>query len=74
MMRVRARANATREVSMVIQPASPLLGNVGRGARAAGGVKYEVAGVGGHQDAALDRGCRGLHHVRLILFRPSIFP
>ena len=31
--------------------AAPLLGDVGRGARAAGGVKHEVAGIGGHEDA-----------------------
>ena len=35
---------------------TPLLGDVGGGARAAGRVKDEVAGVGGHEDAALDDG------------------
>ena len=34
--------------------AAPLLGDVGRGARAAGGVENEIAGVGGHQDAAFN--------------------
>ena len=33
---------------------APLLGDVGRGARAAGRVQHQVAGVGGHQNAALD--------------------
>ena len=38
---------------------APLLGDIGGGARAAGRIEHEVAGVGGHQDAALDdlRGC-----------------
>ena len=34
--------------------AAPLLGDVGGGAGAAGGVEDEVAGVGGHEDAAFD--------------------
>ena len=34
--------------------AAPLLGDVGGGAGTAGGVEDEVAGVGGHDDAALD--------------------
>ena len=34
--------------------AAPLLGDVGGGARAAGGIKDEVAGVGGHEDAAFN--------------------
>ena len=39
--------------------AAPLFGDVGGGARAAGGVQHQVAGVGGHEDAALDDfGCR----------------
>ena len=33
--------------------AAPLLGDGGRGAGAAGRVEYEVAGVGGHENAAL---------------------
>ena len=35
--------------------AAPLLGDVRGGAGAAGGVEDEVAGVGGHEDAALNR-------------------
>ena len=33
---------------------SPLFGNVGGGARAAGGVKHQVAGVSGHQHTTLN--------------------
>ena len=33
---------------------APLLGHIGRGPRAAGGVEDQIAGVGGHQDAALN--------------------
>ena len=45
---------------------APLLGDVRGGAGAAGGVEDEVAGVGGHQDAALnDFGIRCLHNVDL---------
>ena len=32
---------------------APLLGDIGGGAGAAGGIEHEVARVGGHQDAAL---------------------
>ncbi len=32
----------------------PPLRHVGRGAGTAGGVEYEVAGIGGHEEAALD--------------------
>ena len=41
--------------------APPLLGHVGRGAGAAGGVQHQVAGVGGHQDAALYDFGTGFH-------------
>ena len=34
--------------------AAPLLGNVGSRAAAAGGVEHEIAGVGGHEETALD--------------------
>ena len=34
--------------------AAPLFGDIGGGAGAAGGVENKVAGVGGHQDAALN--------------------
>ena len=33
---------------------APLLGDVGRGAGAAGRVEHEIAGIGGHEDAAFD--------------------
>ena len=35
----------------------PLLGHIGGGARTARRVQHQVAGVGGHQDAALDHVC-----------------
>ena len=34
--------------------AAPLLGDIGGGAGAAGGIEHKVAGVGGHQDAAFN--------------------
>ena len=33
---------------------SPLLGHEGRGAAAAGGIEDQIAGIGGHQEAALN--------------------
>ena len=42
---------------------APLFGDVGGGAGATGGVEDEVAGVGGHEDAALDYFCRCLNDV-----------
>ena len=36
-------------------PSAPLLGDIGRGARAAGGIEHEVAGVGGHEDATFNK-------------------
>lgn len=45
---------------------SPLLSDVSRGARAAGRVKHEIAGVGGHKDTAFCHFDIGLDHVRLI--------
>ena len=53
-MRARASASATREVSMVIQRRPHCSATVGGGAGTAGRVEHEVAGVGGHQDAAFD--------------------
>ena len=56
MMRARASARATREVSMVIQRrphcSAPPLVYIRGGAGAAGGVEDEVARVGGHEEAA----------------------
>jgi len=46
--------------------AAPLLGDIGGGAAAASGVEDEVAGVGGHQDAAFDDPCVGLHNVGFV--------
>ena len=45
--------------------AAPLLGDVGCCAAAASGVEYEVAWVGGHQNAALNNLRIGLHNVGL---------
>ena len=42
---------------------TPLLGDVGGGAGAAGRVQHEVAGVSGHQDAAFHNLQSGLNHV-----------
>ena len=53
-MRARASASATREVSMVIQRRPHCSATIGRGARAAGRIEHKVAGVGGHEEAALD--------------------
>ena len=47
--------------------AAPLFGDVGGGAGAAGGVEHEVAGVGGHEDAALDDFLCSLNDIYLIL-------
>ena len=53
-MRARASASATREVSIVIQRRPHCSATVGGGAGTAGRVEHEVAGVGGHQDAAFN--------------------
>ena len=44
---------------------APLLGDVGRRAAAAGRVEDEVAGVGGHEEAALDDLCVASEQRRL---------
>ena len=46
---------------------APLLGHVGGGAGAAGGVQHQVAGVSGHQDAAFYHFGVGLYHVGLVV-------
>ena len=46
--------------------AAPLLGNVGGGSRAAGGVEDEVAGISGHENASLDNYARcSLYYISL---------
>ncbi len=45
--------------------AAPLFGDVGGCAGAAGGIEYEVAGVGGHEDATLDNRPARLHDIDL---------
>ena len=66
MSRVRASASATRRRVDGDPPPAPLLRDVGRRAAAAGRVEDEVAGVGGHQDAALDDLRVGLDDVDLV--------
>ena len=56
---------------MVIQRPAPLLGDVGGGAGAAGGVENKVAGVGGHEDAAFQYLGTGLYHVFLVSIEPG---
>ena len=51
--------------------AAPLLGDVRGGAGAAGRVEHQVAGVGGHQDAALD-GLLGLVSTTYTLSEPNV--
>ena len=66
----RARASARGDAGGVDgDPAAPpLLGDVRRGAGAAGGVQEEVAGVGGHQDATLwNKPLSCLHDINLCL-------
>ena len=67
MRRVRARARATRLVSHGDPAPAPLLGDIGGGAAAAGGVEHQVAGVGGHQEAALDDSVIRLNDVDLVV-------
>ena len=59
-------------------PPPPLLGHVGGGAGAAGGVQHKVAWISGHQNATLDQSCRRLHHinfgVRPALYTANIIP
>jgi len=47
--------------------AAPLLRDRGGGARAAGGVEDQVARVGGHEEAALDRLYPALHNVDFLI-------
>jgi hypothetical protein len=58
-MRVRASASATRLVSHVIPTASPLLCNISRRAATAGWIKYQIAGIGGHEQTTFNNldGC-----------------
>ena len=46
--------------------AAPFFGDVGGGSAAAGGVEYQVAGVGGHQNAAFDNAGIGLHDINFL--------
>ena len=52
-------------------PPPPLLGHVGRGAGAAGRVQHQVAGVGGHQDAAFYDFRTCLYHIYLVSAKAS---
>src|SRR5690606_2379389 len=46
--------------------AAPFLGDKGGGAGAAGGIEYQVAGVGGHQNTAFDNSIIRLNNINLI--------
>ena len=60
----RARQRQRDAAGVDRDPApAPLLGDIGGGAGAAGGIEDQVAGVGGHQDAALDHLGAGLDDV-----------
>ena len=50
---------------------TPMLGYVGRGPRATGGVQHQVAGVCGHQDAALQDIAGSLYNIYLCLAKAS---
>jgi hypothetical protein len=52
----------------------PLLGDIGGGARTARRVQYQVARVGGHQDAALDDLLRSLNHIEFVSASRRIIP
>ncbi|KFB73207.1 MAG: hypothetical protein AW09_001544 [Candidatus Accumulibacter phosphatis] len=54
--------------------AAPLLSDGRGGARAAGGVEDEVAGVGGHQHAAFDEFGSSLNDVNLVGRRRCVTP
>ena len=54
MMRARASAKATREVSIVIQRRPHCSATVGGRAGTASRVEHKVTGVGGHQEATFD--------------------
>ena len=51
--------------------AAPLLGDVRGGAGAAGGIEDEVAGIGGHEDAALDDFFCCLNNIGFTLLKHS---
>ena len=50
-------------------PSAPLLGDVGGRTGTAGGIEHQIAGVRGHQDAALDGLRVRLYHVSLVFRR-----
>ena len=70
-MRARASASATREVSIVIQRRPHCSATVGGGAGTAGRVEHEVAGVGGHQEAALNHLRVGLNDIDLVVAKAA---
>ncbi len=51
--------------------AAPLFGDGGGGAGTTGRVEYEVAGVSGHEDAALNELCPRLHHIDFFIGKAS---
>ena len=56
---------------MVIQRRPHCSATIGRRAGAAGRIEHEVAGVGGHENAAFDNLSAGLDHIDLIVPKPT---
>src|SRR5438132_1199767 len=52
--------------------ACPLLGDVGGGAGATGGIEDEVAGVGGHENCTLNHFCTALHNIYLRIVESAL--
>ena len=68
--RARERQRHARGVDGDPAPA-PLLGDSSRGAGAAGRIEHEIAGIGGHQDAALDYLSASLNHIDLFVSKAA---
>ncbi|MBA7711473.1 hypothetical protein ES703_120436 [subsurface metagenome] len=52
----------------------PLLRHVGGGAAAAGGIKYQVTRISGHEKATLNNLCIGLNNINQVAFTHGIIP
>jgi hypothetical protein len=52
--------------------ATPLFGDVGGRSRAARRIQHQVAGVGGHQEAALEDLVRGLDNIDIAVAEPAL--
>ncbi len=66
MMRARAKCQSNAGGVDGDPAAAPLFGDIGGGAGAAGGVEDEVAGIGGHQETALNDFCCCLDDIDLV--------